>query len=473
MPNFKYKERSVYLLLLTCLYFVFFQHLDSFHILNWDESMFAVNACEMIHNCNFIGLFYKNAPDLFNTKPPLQVWVQALFIKLIGYNELAIRLPSALASSCSALLLFYFIRKRASLIFALCVFFVFITSFGIYTFHSGRTGDSDALLAFFILCYCSSFYKWLFENKSIALLYFFIFLTLAFLTKSIAALLFLPAFLFVVIYFKKTRVLLSNKWFYVGFVCFLAVSVGYIFLRNLYNPGYINVLINIDMGRYTSVLDSHAEPFDFYYIQWFERRFLWLMLALPGAGLIWFNAKLRPAFVFLFSLFACYFLIISCSITKVAWYDLPLYPILSVFSGYAVYILISQFYTVQKPAPAVLMLLFVFLIPTYFAFRNGAKNDMKNEDRKLEILTEYAFTNKNNESLNKVTFFTLYHDRPLYFYKYKLNALGMDFRVVNSLDSLKENTIVVVAEDSLKQALFRKFKPNIVEEYKTVLKVKI
>jgi len=473
MQREKHQNLSIYLLLLLCLYFVFFQHLGSFHILNWDESLFAVNACEMIRNHNFIGLFYKNLPDLFNTKPPLQVWLQVLFIKAIGYNELAIRLPSALASSCSALLLFHFIKKRASLVFALCVFFVFITSFGVYTFHSARTGDADALLAFLILCYSISFYKWLFDNKSISLFYFFIFLILAFLTKSIAALLFMPALLIAVFYFKKAGQLFKSKWFYIGLVLFLFISITYLWLRNYYNPGYINILINNDMGRYTTILDSHAEPFDFYYIQWFERRFLWLILVLPGAALMWFNSKLRHVFIYLTLLFVTYFLILSCSVSKVVWYDLPVYPIFSVFSGYALYVLISKFNFNQKPVQTFLMLFSIFFIPLYFAFRNAAKNDMKNEDKKLEILTEYAYKNKNNESLNKVTFLTLYFDRPLYFYKYKLNAKGMDFKIVNSIDSLKENSTVIVAEDSLKNTLLNKYKATIIEEYKSVLRLKI
>src|SRR3989344_4807003 len=103
---------SIYLILTLLLYFVFFQHLDSFHIRNWDESMFAVNAYEMIQNNNYIVPYYKNLPDMWNSKPPLQLWVQIFFIKLLGYNELAIRLPSALAGSLSALILFFTIKKR-------------------------------------------------------------------------------------------------------------------------------------------------------------------------------------------------------------------------------------------------------------------------------------------------------------------------------------------------------------------------
>jgi hypothetical protein len=205
----------------------------------------------------------------------------------------------------------------------------------------------------------------------------------------------------------------------------------------------------------------------------FEGRFLWLVLVLPGALLMWLNTKLRLACVFLSSLFVVYFLIISSSTTKMSWYDLPLYPILSIFSGYALYALISKLNFNQKPAQNILMLCFVFLVPLYFAFRNSYKSEIKPGEKGLEILTEYAYKNKNNESLNNVTFLTIYFDRPLYFYKYKLNARGMDFKVTNSIDSLKENSIVIVAEDSLKNLLLKKYNPTILEEYKSVLRVKI
>ena len=49
----------------------------------------------------------------------------------------------------------------------------------------------------------------------------------------------------------------------------------------------------------------------------------------------------------------------------------------------------------------------------------------------------------------------------------------MDFNITNSVDSLKENSVVIVAEDSLKNRLLNKYNPIILEEYKSVLKVRI
>lgn len=55
----------------------------------WDESMFAVNTYEMMHRGNYFSLYFDGAPDLYNTKPPLTVWLQLASVKAFGYNETA------------------------------------------------------------------------------------------------------------------------------------------------------------------------------------------------------------------------------------------------------------------------------------------------------------------------------------------------------------------------------------------------
>jgi 4-amino-4-deoxy-L-arabinose transferase-like glycosyltransferase len=465
---------SIYVALFAALYFIFFQRLDAFHIRNWDEAMFATNAYEMNRNHDYIVPHYKNVPDIWNSKPPLQIWLQVLFIKLTGYNELAIRLPSALASSFSALLLFIFFKKRFSLSFAACVFFVFVTSTGVSTFHTGRTGDSDALLSFFILCYCLSFYKWLFEGKAISLLYFFIFLTLAVLTKSVAALLFLPAFLFLILYHKKAMNVLSSKWLYIGFIPFIILSFGYFLLRDHYQPGYLEYVLNNDVGRITSTIESHKEPFDFYFIRLFENRFLWFILVIPGAFAMWINKETKHVAAFFTALLVTYFLIISYSTTKLEWYDLPLFPILSVFSAFAIHQLISNIQSGHVSVKNSYILALIFIVPLYFSCRTSYKSEINPEEKKQEALTEYAFKNMGNASLNHTLFYTNDYDRGLLFYKYRLNEQGMDFKIVNSTDSLQINDVIVVADDSLKSVLLKKFDVDVIDSlfYTSTFKIK-
>jgi len=473
VTNYLNRNYLLYFILCVIIYFVFFQHLDSFPIRNWDESLFAVNAYEMTNNHNFIVPYYKNVPDLWNSKPPFQIWVQVLFIKLIGYNELSVRLPSALASSFSALLLFSFFKKRFSLIFALSVFLVFVTSFGVSTFHTGRTGDADALLSFFILSYCICFYKWLFENNSKAIFWFFVFLSCAFLTKSIAALLFIPAVIFITISLKKTSELLKNKWFYIGLILFFISSIGYLLLRESNNQGYINYVLNTDIGRITKTIESHQEPFDFYLNNLFEYRFIWFILVIPGAYLLWKQESLKKIALFLISLLICYFLIISISTTKLEWYDLPLFPILSILSAYCIYVIIKYNNFTNKLKDQSIVLGFIFVLPLYFTFRNSYKSEIKSNEKPLEVMNEYAFKNKNNHSLNKTIFLTSEFDRPLYFYKYLLNNKGLNFQITTSINNLRENDIVIVSQDSLKNLLTDRYDTKIIDSYKSILKFQI
>jgi 4-amino-4-deoxy-L-arabinose transferase-like glycosyltransferase len=435
--------------------------------------MFAVNAYEMSNNHNFIVPFYKNLPDMWNTKPPLQLWFQVAFIKLIGFNELAIRLPSALASSGSAILLFFFFKKRTSIILALCLFLVFISSGGISSFHAGRTGDADALLSFFILCYCLAFYKWLFENNEKSILHFFIFLTLAFLTKSIAALLFLPAVLILIIYFRKSKTLFISKWFYMGLALFLGVSISFLLLRDAQNSGYIGIVLKNDVNRINNVIESHIEPFDFYFNQLFSYRFIWFLFVLPGILLLYLNPKHKQNAIFIMLLFISYFSIISYSTTKLEWYDLPLFPLLSVCAAYVLYYIYSKTESLQTSKNSILFLCFTFSVPCYFAFRTAYKSEINPAEKKLEILTEYAFKNSKNNALNGVVFLTPDFDRALYFYKYKLNTKGLDFQITKSIDDIQNNTSVIVANDSLKLALTKKFDCQMVDSLQSAIKFNI
>jgi len=68
---------------------------------------------------------------MWNTKPPLLVWVQVLFMKVLGVNELSVRLPSAFAAlyNCIALLIFS-LRYLKPFWFGFVAIIVLITSHG-------------------------------------------------------------------------------------------------------------------------------------------------------------------------------------------------------------------------------------------------------------------------------------------------------------------------------------------------------
>src|SRR6476469_4901663 len=101
---------KIVIFLVLC-YFPIFLHLDSLSIRLWDESRLANNAIEMGINKNYIVTYYGGQPDMWNTKPPLMIWLQVFFGNLIGFNELSIRLPSAFAALFTVWLIALFTSK--------------------------------------------------------------------------------------------------------------------------------------------------------------------------------------------------------------------------------------------------------------------------------------------------------------------------------------------------------------------------
>ena len=100
-----------YLVLAFIIYMPIFGHLNSLPIRIWDEARLATDAYEMLHNGNFIVTYFDGKPDMWNTKPPLLIWFDVLFMKTIGVNELAVRLPSAFAALFTCILFLLFSEK--------------------------------------------------------------------------------------------------------------------------------------------------------------------------------------------------------------------------------------------------------------------------------------------------------------------------------------------------------------------------
>ena len=85
------------ILLLVIASIPLFIHLDVLPFRLWDESRLASNAYEMHRNGNLIVTYYEGQPEMWNTKPPLAIWMQLIFIKILGFNELAVNRAAAVA----------------------------------------------------------------------------------------------------------------------------------------------------------------------------------------------------------------------------------------------------------------------------------------------------------------------------------------------------------------------------------------
>ena len=229
-----------FILLLLVLYFPLFGHLDTLPIRLFDESRLAVNAYEMHRGGSWIVTSFEGEPDMWNTKPHLMIWLQVLFMKFIGVNELAIRLPAALAAFLICIFFLSFTARRFKdpwLGIISCI--VLTSTVGYIHVHATRTGDYDSLLTLFTTLYPLLFFSFIETRETKYLYYTFICLTLSVLTKGIAGLLFVPILPLYTLYKRRVVAIIKDKHFYVGLGVFLFVSCGYYLLRESLNPGFI------------------------------------------------------------------------------------------------------------------------------------------------------------------------------------------------------------------------------------------
>lgn len=320
-----------YIILAVIIYMPIFGHLDTIPIQIWDESRLAINAYEMHKNGNFIVTHYEGNPDMWNTKPPMMIWMQVFWMQVVGVNELAVRLPSAIAALFTIILILIFFQgylksSRLGFISAL----VLVSSSGYIGFHATRTGDYDSLLTFFTTAGSLAIFKYIQSKKPLFLYLFFLATSFAVLTKSVSGLFFIPGIVLYVLIDKKALLFLKNKHFYFGLSSFLILVLGYYFMRESANPGYLEAVYNNELGgRFNEAIEEHKGDFWFYFNNLLEFQLpYWSFLIVPGLllGLLVKDEKINQFAKFSSILSVSFFIVISSAQTKLDWYDVPLFP---------------------------------------------------------------------------------------------------------------------------------------------------
>jgi 4-amino-4-deoxy-L-arabinose transferase-like glycosyltransferase len=325
-----YKKNLYYLVIVTLIYFGIFLHLGSNTIRPWDESRTAINAVEMSFTGNYLYRTFDYKPENWETKPPLLIWLQVLCLKTIGYNELAIRLPSAIAACLSIIFLIVYINKKyESLWHGLVLTLMLLTSHGFLYIHNARTGDHDALLIFFEILMIVSFYEFLEQKKNKYLIYTFIFFTCCYFTKSVAVFPFLPAMFLYVLIQKKLLYLLKNKYLYIGVLIPIIIIASYYLLVEMYVPGYIKKALYEDLFvRYNKVASYYYNGYYYDFLTKVSYKYIYL---LPIAIILLITNYRKKYNLLLFFILICGFIWFSLPKgTPNTWYLAPMLPLLSV-----------------------------------------------------------------------------------------------------------------------------------------------
>lgn len=379
MTHFKYFHLwgpiSVFLLL---TYFSLFHQLAKQPMHMWDESSYALNAQEMIERGNPIEVYLLGKPDLFNSKPPFAIWCMATSIKILGFNELGARMASGIFALLSALLVWIIgIKMFKNRWIALTFPLVLISSYGFVNWHIARTGDTDSILAFWILLQSTLILGYTTTNSTKKsnnyLILAAIAISLGCLTKGIAGLTALPGIVAWLIYTKKLKETLQKKEFYFALASFLIVVIGYYWLRNHLTPGYFQAVLENEIGgrlQRQDFLNQKTLPFYFYFEYMFtDGRFFGWILVLPVSILYILtrtsNWIKNVGIFFIFNFFSIS-LLLAISRTKLEWYDAPLYPLMAIIIGISFCLFINQ-----QGMKYGLLFIYIFCWPFYKVISNN------------------------------------------------------------------------------------------------------
>ena len=308
--------------------FLQFFSLNELPVVQWDESRLAVNAAEMYRSGNFLVSTYENQPDLYNTKPPLMIWLQVVSAYVFGMNELALRFPSALAGFITILFCGMMVyRKTENVYYGGLAALLLASSDGFIQLHGSITGDYDALLSLFALLSIYHHQKFLLHRSRKSLLYVCLFLSLAILCKSAAGFILIPLMIAATGLRPLRRKLLKTT-----LVCVLACLpfAAYCLIREAAAPGYLTAILKNDFwGRASAPLEGHHSEWYYYIVNLFSFRFNYMIWLLPPAlitGFVWGSRTFRY-----YSLVFCvYLVLLSAAQTRIHWYDMPLLPLAAI-----------------------------------------------------------------------------------------------------------------------------------------------
>ncbi len=204
------RKLTIQFIIILIGFALFLPGLGGVHLFDWDEINFAESAREMILTKDYLNVQINF--EQFWEKPPLFIWMQALSMKIFGVNEMAARLPNAIAGILTLLLLFNIGSKMRDERFGLLWAALYGASF--FPFFYFKSGIIDPWFNLFIFLGIYFFSKYcmpdqkkqMMVNASLSA----VFIGLGILTKGpVALLIFFLAFLIFIVW---KRFKFSFRW---------------------------------------------------------------------------------------------------------------------------------------------------------------------------------------------------------------------------------------------------------------------
>ncbi len=448
----------------------------------WDESVTAQNAIEMMQTEDYIVIRKDGKPDYFNTRPPLAIWTKVISYQIFGISAFSTRFPSLAASLLLAiflcLFLFWQYRDPYYIIFTLMIM---ATTRGFISHHVARTGDPDALLVLFTGIYYVVFFLLIEhypKNRNKYLLIIGLAITLAYYTKSLAGLSPLAGIgLYFLLRKNGRKILLDFRFYITAFLVLLSIS-AYYFLRDFYDPEYIDAFFKVELGIINDPLYvKHPEKL-FYFNYLRQTGFFPYFVLLPVSIIpIIFSRNALIKRILIYSWIVSGFFLIGNSLVvlKNEWYISPIYVSFWIIAGVSITEMINLFTSpiqqsaIRNTIKLLFSLIFGFLISSqyFYIFRINTTNP-----NNYEYLHERAgnFLNsvkQDHADLRNIKIVTTQFPRQIDFYIQKYKYLD-NSKIERStrLQYLNAGDTVILCEDDIERKFYSAFKFEVLDSAK-------
>lgn len=360
------------LVLFILLLPLFFYHLGSYSLVDFDEAWFAEVAINILRHKNPLVLTFNS--EVFNEHPPFGFVLMALSMTILGPTEFAVRFFAALCGLFSVVTL-YFIGKRlwnpsigisAASVLVSCVWFIF----------RSRSGNLDTI---FLFLYLLSFYLALYIGKGKhAIYYMAIASALLFLTKIlVGASVFLPIMIYLIIH----QVRVPKKDILKACILFFAIVLPWIIANvNEYGVSFLSHIWYVGFrpfGRITPNWGDLLESTTFQYLHFGMRK--WYYLALISFGGSIFFARTYRQLIPIYAILVFFLYNFLTNAKTEIWHLIPLYSFFALLISFffnqlataALTIALNSRKWAHKLAPFLTAMCFVLLsLWQIYSFRN-------------------------------------------------------------------------------------------------------
>lgn len=339
-------QQKATLFLIAASILVFLPFLGAAGMFDPTDSFFMESAREMLEKHVFAFPLINYAPWL--DKPALAFWFIALSDKMLGLNEFAGRLPSALGGITTVLITYLFCRKMLLSRQALLAAMVML-SLPLFIIV-GHVSLLDEILTCFLTASLLSFAQAAIKKSQPSLWAGYIFLALAFLCKGPLAIVFVGTIMLiylVIVNRQETIAAIVELKPLSGLALFLILTLPYYIWAHIASAGAFTKMFFLRqyVGRLVGAL-NHVRPFWFYIPIAIAGFFPWsftVCLAVPflsrclkrvststGSCSISDRQKL---IVFVLCWIVLGFVLFSCVPTKLETYIVPIMPGFAIVIG--------------------------------------------------------------------------------------------------------------------------------------------